>query len=119
METTFTFLRRLETRELSDLEKNVHHGQITKPESLEWLSSELMDNDCLQHWLDLASFLDSPWFSRMWIIQEVALGSKVYVRRGNHEMEWDYTMCLAGSFIGKYLRLALRQIYFHVAATPV
>ena len=36
---------------------------------------------------DLARVLERPWFTRMWIVQEVAVSRAA--RRGDHEADWD------------------------------
>lgn len=41
-----------------------------------------------EHWLSLNSFIQRPWFRRLWIRQEVQLASKVLVRCGYAEIEW-------------------------------
>lgn len=40
-------------------------------------------------WKDLWDFLDRPWFSRLWIIQEVALSRNAWVMCGKHLMSWS------------------------------
>ena len=40
----------------------------------------------------LTIFLRRPWFSRVWIIQEAALGSKLVLQCGRRTLEWDVLM---------------------------
>ena len=40
-------------------------------------------------WEDIALFFERPWFSRVWIVQEVALASKVLVYCGGWKLSWD------------------------------
>ncbi|QBZ58695.1 hypothetical protein PoMZ_03653 [Pyricularia oryzae] len=40
-------------------------------------------------WDDLWDLLDRPWFSRLWIIQEVALSRNAWVVCGGHSMSWS------------------------------
>ncbi|TLS30964.1 hypothetical protein PpBr36_02813 [Pyricularia pennisetigena] len=42
-----------------------------------------------QVWDDLWDLLDRPWFSRLWIIQEVALSRNAWVVCGDHFMSWS------------------------------
>ena len=42
-----------------------------------------------QHWESLSKFIQRPWFRRLWIRQEVQLASRVLVRCGNAEIEWE------------------------------
>jgi hypothetical protein len=37
-------------------------------------------------WETLSSFLTTPWFSRLWVLQEIALAKKVVAFVGSHEM---------------------------------
>jgi hypothetical protein len=114
----FSFLCSLAGREWSDFSKNIYCGQIARPETLQWTVSEMVDDTCLQQWLNVAAVLDSPWFSRMWIIQEVVLGKKVLVRRGNYETAWEY-IYLAGRFMEKYLVSAVCDLVLRTAETPL
>ncbi|TLD15991.1 uncharacterized protein PgNI_01900 [Pyricularia grisea] len=40
-------------------------------------------------WNDLWDLLDRPWFSRLWIIQEVVLSRNAWVVCGDHLMSWS------------------------------
>lgn len=40
-------------------------------------------------WEDMALFFERPWFSRVWVVQEVALASKVFVYCGGWRLRWD------------------------------
>ena len=40
-------------------------------------------------WEAMNSLLSRPWFSRMWIIQEVVLSPDVFIMLGGYEMGWD------------------------------
>ncbi|CBX97652.1 hypothetical protein LEMA_P090610.1 [Plenodomus lingam JN3] len=41
-----------------------------------------------EHWMALSRFLRRPWFSRLWIRQEVQLASEVRVLCGKKEVDW-------------------------------
>ncbi|RAQ99939.1 HET-domain-containing protein [Stemphylium lycopersici] len=43
----------------------------------------------LEHWKALSRFLRRPWFSRLWIRQEVQLASEVRVLCGRKEVAWE------------------------------
>ncbi|KAF4509335.1 hypothetical protein G6O67_005599 [Ophiocordyceps sinensis] len=45
-------------------------------------------------WKGISQFLKRPWFTRAWVVQELALGSKhrVVVVSGQSEMRWDCMM---------------------------
>jgi hypothetical protein len=40
-------------------------------------------------WEDIALFFERPWFSRVWVVQEVALASRVLVYCGGWRVVWD------------------------------
>ena len=40
-------------------------------------------------WIAFAEIFTRPYFRRMWIVQEVALGSNVMVYCGSHAVKWD------------------------------
>ncbi|KAF2830871.1 HET-domain-containing protein [Ophiobolus disseminans] len=42
-----------------------------------------------EHWMALSKFLRRPWFSRLWIRQEVQLASEVRVLCGTSEVDWE------------------------------
>jgi hypothetical protein len=37
----------------------------------------------------LSSFLNRPWFSRRWVLQEVAMNTNITVYCGNHQISWS------------------------------
>ena len=41
-------------------------------------------------WSAVRSFFSAPWFTRLWIIQEVVLSKHVHVFLGNYQMCWRY-----------------------------
>lgn len=42
-----------------------------------------------KQWNALLRLLQHPWFSRVWVVQEVALSEKVFVKYGDETIEWD------------------------------
>jgi hypothetical protein len=70
---------------------------------MQWVESEATNDAYVRRWLDVAYLLDSPWFSRMWIIQEVVMGKTVTVVCGRYAVLWDEVIYLASKFIEKYL----------------
>ncbi|KAH7390249.1 heterokaryon incompatibility protein-domain-containing protein [Cadophora sp. MPI-SDFR-AT-0126] len=46
------------------------------------------DEGTLRAWVRFASVLKRPWFSRRWVVQEVAFGNRVSVRCGNKVVSW-------------------------------
>ncbi|KAG7284278.1 hypothetical protein NEMBOFW57_010644 [Staphylotrichum longicolle] len=57
-------------------------------ESVDWLESVTPFGLVDSVWLDLAALIDRPWFSRIWIVQEVVLGKQVMVQCGPHQFDW-------------------------------
>ena len=45
-----------------------------------------------RQWSALLKMLQHPWFERVWVIQEVALSSKVQLRYGDETIDWE-TLC--------------------------
>ena len=41
-----------------------------------------------KQWQALITFLQHPWFARVWVVQEVALSEHVQVRYGDETIEW-------------------------------
>ncbi|KAF7540097.1 hypothetical protein G7054_g1645 [Neopestalotiopsis clavispora] len=50
-------------------------------------------------WRLLALFFDNPWFSRIWVIQEVANSSKTRVLLGDHQIDWDIIVHVVGKIV--------------------
>ncbi|KAF3932963.1 hypothetical protein ABW20_dc0102668 [Dactylellina cionopaga] len=60
-------------------------NEVQKESESEEEESYLYTNDLKQ----IESLLGREWFTRMWIIQELVLGSNVVVKCGTAEIEWD------------------------------
>jgi hypothetical protein len=68
------------------------HGFATRNRGFGDLPSFLEDT-IREEWLAVAWFYSLPWFSRIWIVQEVSL-SPVTVYIGSSEVLWNYvTIC--------------------------
>jgi hypothetical protein len=42
-----------------------------------------------RQWNALLRLLQHPWFARIWVVQEVALSQRVFVKYGDETIEWD------------------------------
>ncbi|OQU99212.1 hypothetical protein CLAIMM_04878 isoform 1 [Cladophialophora immunda] len=42
-----------------------------------------------QNWLGLIAFMNRPWFSRCWVVQELALARKATVICGSRVLQWE------------------------------
>ena len=63
-------------------------------ETLDWIESVTPLGFMDSIWLDFITLLSRPWFSRIWIVQEVVMGKSVTVQCGRHELEWmDIIYC--------------------------
>jgi hypothetical protein len=72
-----------------------------------------------QRWAELIKLLKSPWFSRRWIIQEIALAREATVHCGGDRIHWDdlaETVSLLRDRIG-LLRKSFRDEVFEDVET--
>ncbi|KAH0545111.1 hypothetical protein FGG08_000723 [Glutinoglossum americanum] len=106
--SAFYFLHNLASRELKNITEDLRHAKIPRAETMQLVESEATNDTYVRRWLDVAYLLDSLWFSRMWVIQEVVMGQKVYVVCGHLGVSWDEVISLACGFILKY--------WFHVVS---
>ncbi|KAK1833545.1 heterokaryon incompatibility protein-domain-containing protein [Podospora conica] len=47
------------------------------------------DDKMEEAWRDLANIMQADWFSRRWIIQEIALSRNATIHCGEHSLHWD------------------------------
>ncbi len=83
------FARELGARGRSYL--NAGHGGSDVPldeETFAWFESITPFGLVDSIWLDFTALLERPWFSRIWIVQEVVMGKQVTVQCGPHQFEW-------------------------------
>jgi len=57
------------------------------------------------HWIAFAKVMKSPWFTRRWIIQELALAKKAFLHSGPHSLPWDDFADAVAFFIMKYEKI--------------
>uniref|UniRef100_A0A8H7K1W5 Heterokaryon incompatibility domain-containing protein n=1 Tax=Bionectria ochroleuca TaxID=29856 RepID=A0A8H7K1W5_BIOOC len=57
-------------------------------DNMDWIRSVASLGLVGSPWLDLLHLLQRPWFSRIWIIQEVAMASEVTIRCGERTLDW-------------------------------
>ena len=85
-------------------------------------SKQPLSNISPLFWSFLAEFFDNPWFSRIWVIQEVAESQSARVLYGDQEIPWRNIVRLAQwllrdpSFGGRVLRMTksngIRNVLF-------
>ncbi|QKD57102.2 heterokaryon incompatibility protein-domain-containing protein [Fusarium oxysporum Fo47] len=51
-------------------------------------------------WLALKKLVLRPWFSRVWVVQEVAVASSVQVRYGNLQLTWESLLPVFSAVVG-------------------
>jgi hypothetical protein len=62
------------------------------PINLPPVSSTWSDNIPAPHetvWIDIGKFFQRGWFERVWVVQELVLGSKVRILCGKWDVNWD------------------------------
>lgn len=74
MSFTYTVCSILPAIETFDPERTLYYAQKYKEGGLEWAA--------------LANLLSRPWFTRTWVIQEVALSSNTYFVCGEDILDW-------------------------------
>ncbi|KAH8597037.1 heterokaryon incompatibility protein-domain-containing protein, partial [Bisporella sp. PMI_857] len=97
----FNFLRTI--LDLKELDRVV--------ERLEQKSGNSSDKSDRQNCKSAIELMQAKWFSRRWVIQELALATNAHVRRGKQEMPWSDFADAIALFMTKYdqiKRLAFR-----------
>ncbi len=92
------FMKELAVRSRSYL--NIDDGEIGSVRSLDeetvrWFESVTPLGLVDSIWLDFTALIDRPWFSRIWIVQEVVMGREVTLKCGPHEFDWMDIFCCA------------------------
>lgn len=59
------------------------------PVPASWAGKKCPSSEDVGTWEDIALFFERPWFSRVWILQEVALAAEVIVRCGRWRLRWE------------------------------
>lgn len=68
--------------------------------------------------LEILDLFDRPWFSRVWVLQEVGMASKVTVLCGSQFIDWNYIGTVA-MFFKKKEKLLLEHLNRAAAASKV
>jgi hypothetical protein len=55
-----------------------------------------------QRWMLVINLMKNSWFSRRWVIQELALAKRAYVKWGEEQMEWSNFADAIALFMTKY-----------------
>jgi hypothetical protein len=64
-----------------------------------WIASQTSPLFRSCFWMALADFLNRPYWTRAWIVQEIALSKETIVMCGKHSLPWDYFPTAAAAFI--------------------
>lgn len=62
----------------------------------------VLDEERKGDWIQVIKLLKNRWFTRRWVIQEIALATKAYVRCGNEEMDWQDFAVVIDLFKNKF-----------------
>ncbi|KAK4455181.1 heterokaryon incompatibility protein-domain-containing protein [Podospora aff. communis PSN243] len=61
-----------------------------------------------------SDILEAPWFTRVWVFQELVLSQDPWVQCGRHRVRWvDFCRVLDGDYIAKAMRLELSETIDH------
>jgi hypothetical protein len=60
-------------------------------------SSYLVLNKDLSAWRELARLLEHPWFTRKWVVQEIAQAPRASVHCGKNNFNWDGLLAIVCS----------------------
>src|SRR6266516_3748435 len=71
------------------------------------LYKKLVDERDSPSWLALIELFNHPWFSRVWVIQEVAVASKVRLIYGGWVIHWDMLLSCLKLFVQPELQVLL------------
>ncbi|KAH7079336.1 heterokaryon incompatibility protein-domain-containing protein [Paraphoma chrysanthemicola] len=99
----FTLLRDLAHREYTNVTVDSQRYDILRSETIDWVRSRPITDVYLKHWIEIAKIFESPWFSRMWVIQEVVLGKVVTAVYGSDVVSFDDVLYYGAQFIIKHL----------------
>jgi hypothetical protein len=66
-------------------------------------------------WIDIGKFFERDWFQRIWVVQELVLGSKIWILCGKWSVNWDDVFaaletCLHGIESIRVSNARLRQV---------
>jgi hypothetical protein len=56
----------------------------------------------IETWLALSSFIQRPWFSRVWIIQELAVAKSLTIHCGTKQLEWSILRDAMPAFLRRF-----------------
>jgi hypothetical protein len=83
-----------------------HLGKLSFGQLSEKMVGYFTDSRRLPEWLALIRVLDHRWFERIWVVQEVAVASKVDVICGTESIDWT-TLSELGGPLGDNLALGV------------
>jgi hypothetical protein len=86
---------------MGDVYRNAEHTVVrlgpgdSSPDQSEPGKVLHLDRNNKKKWYELVG---TPWFSRIWIIQEIAFPHKATLIYGDYEVSWDYADNVVGNF---------------------
>ncbi|MCJ1323969.1 hypothetical protein MMC10_000631 [Thelotrema lepadinum] len=91
---------------LALVEPQIARASVLTPEDIENSTRDILGGDHTD-WKALDLIYWQPWFSRTWIIQEIALAKKAQVQCGSHEIPWDNLAAAGRVLVNHHLTSAL------------
>lgn len=82
------FVRNLSARAEGLVAQKKDSGQTIDAETAAWIGSITPWDFAGSVWMDFISLVERPWFSRIWIIQEIIMARKITVWCGRHQLNW-------------------------------
>lgn len=83
--------------------------------SLEQLQASGLPGRLDRRWLCLQTLLHNRWFTRTWILQEVALASNPWIHRGSFTFDWKkivrIILCICRAYVNLFYGLNLKHAY--------
>lgn len=104
-------MRETQTSFVQDIRRYYYSELGIGPEGTRTVCRPKLPDASSSFWPLLAEFFDNPWFSRIWVIQEVAESQKACVMLGTGELPWDAIVHLAQRLL-KDPYLAARVLRF-------
>jgi hypothetical protein len=85
------------------LDPNRNTTTLQSSNAVVQLQPEELDPSTNHAWTTLAKLLCHPWFSRVWVVQEVGMSKSALALFGENEMDFDDLMVLASGLVSRRL----------------
>src|SRR3569833_3981206 len=82
------FVRALSTRAQGLITQKKGSSKMIDAETAAWIGSITPWAFVGSVWMDFISLIERPWFSRIWIVQEIVMARNTTVWCGRHQLDW-------------------------------